>query len=481
MRLPRRFLFGLPALAALPAQADAPAHPDPPPPDPAAFHFPPGFAFGVSSSAYQIEGAVHAQGRGQSIWDVFCHDPCRTSDGKTADIADDHYHRTAEDIGLIAAMGVRHYRFSLGWPRLFPDGMTANPKGFAFYDRLLDRLLAQGITPWVTLYHWDLPQALQAKGGWTSRETAYRLAEFAAAAARAYGDRVPHWLVMNETAVHAYIGHGLGYHAPGLTGVANWFAALHHLNLGQGLAMQALRACGGKGRVGTVAACEPVVPSTAAPQDALAAQTLDAAWNGGVLQPLFEGSYPELIAPYIAPYERTGDAAVLAQPLDMLGINYYSRLSIAHDPARPLGLFFGPSRHPSPYYAGGWPIEPDGMAEILTAIQQRYQPREMFIAENGFATGTPSPAGVPYDDVARISYIAQHLHFLRQAMAAGAKMRGYFVWSLLDGFEWNDGMKWHFGLIAVDPVTLARRPKRSYSWYGALTAEQTRRDRGLPG
>lgn len=471
LTLSRRGLFSLPAFAAMPALADTQAvqHPDPPPPDPASFHFPPDFAFGVSSSAYQIEGAVRADGRGDSIWDEFCHNPCRVSGGQNADVAVDHYHRMPSDVELMGDTGLRHYRFSVGWTRLFPDGgSTPNPEGFAFYDRLLDKLLAKGITPWMTLYHWDLPQALQAKGGWTNRDTAYRLADFAAATARVLGDRVPNWLVMNETAVHAYIGHGLGYHAPGLSGQENWFSALHHLNLGQGLAVQALRASDAKGRVGTVAACEPVHPSSLAPQDVLAAQTLDAAWNGGVLEPLFFGTYPEMIAQYTAPHVRTGDAGVMAQPLDMLGINYYSRLYIEHNPARPLNLFFGPNKHSSPYYAGGWPIEPDGMYEILKTIQQRYKPREMFIAENGYATAEPDTSGPPLDDVSRISYITQHLRFLRKAMDEGVNMKGYFVWSLLDSFEWNDGMKWHFGLVAVDPATLKRIPKRSYHWYGAL-------------
>ncbi len=464
--LSRRGLLRLPAVAVLPP---ALLHPDPPPPDPASFTFPPGFAFGVSTSAYQIEGAVREDGRGDSIWDEFCHHPCRVKGGQNADIAAGHYHRMPEDVALIAQAGLRNYRFSVSWPRLFPDGGSRpNPKGFAFYDRLLDALLTKGVTPWLTLYHWDLPQALQARGGWTNRDTAARLAEFAYLTSRGLGDRVPNWLVMNETAVHAYIGHGLGYHAPGLTGQDNWFAALHHLNLGQGMVIQALRASGAKGRIGTVAACEPICPSSPSMADVQAAARFDAAWNGAVLEPLFFGSYPELIAGEIAPHVRTGDAGIMAQPIDMLGINYYSRLNIAHNPAYPLSAYFGANPRRSPYFAGGWPIEPDGLYEILTRIQRRYNPREMFISENGFATVGADTSGAPLDDVARISYIAQHLRFLRRAMDSGANVRGYFVWSLLDSFEWNDGMKWHFGLVAVDPATLERIPKRSYHWYGAL-------------
>jgi beta-glucosidase len=464
MALPRRALLS----AAAAAPAGLLLHPDPPPADPATLRFPPGFAFGVSSSAYQIEGAVRADGRGDSIWDEFCHHPGHVKAGQTADVAADHYHRMPEDVALLA--GIPNYRFSVSWPRLFPNGdLTANPKGFAFYDQLLDTLHANGITPWLTLYHWDLPQALQAKGGWTNRDTASRFADFAGAMARHFGDRVPNWLVMNEISVHAYVGHCLGDHAPGLTGAENWFAALHHLNLGQGLAVQALRA-GSKGRVGTVAACEPILPSSASPDDIAAAARFDAAWNGGVLSPLLLGRYPEAIAACTAPHEQTGDAALVAQKLDMLGINYYSRLHIQHNQAWPLSAYFGPSTRRSPYYAGGWPIEPDGLYEILTRIQRDYNPPEMFISENGYATASDDPRGEPLNDIARISYIAQHLRFLHQARADGVKVNGYFAWSLLDSFEWNDGMQWRFGLVAVDFATLARTPKRSLGWYKALAA-----------
>jgi len=464
--LSRRAALSLPAAAALPPSLLLP--PDPAPADPASFHFPPGFAFGVSSSAYQIEGAVHDDGRGDSIWDEFCHHPCRVRGKQNADIAADHYHRMEQDVALLAASGVRHYRFSVSWPRLFPQGdLVPNAKGFAFYDRLLDALHAHGITPWLTLYHWDLPQPLQAKGGWTNRDTAYRFADFAAACARHFGNRVPNWLATNEIAVHAYIGHCLGFHAPGLTGAENWFAALHHLNLGQGLAIQAVRAQT-RGRVGTVAACEPIRPSSPAPADVAAAKLFDAAWNGGVLEPLFFGRYPDAIADFTAPHVRTADATLLAPPLDMLGINYYSRLYIAHNPAWPLSVFFGANTHRSPYFAGGWPIEPDGLYEILTHIQSHYAPREIFISENGYASAADDPRGEPLNDIARISYIAQHLRFLRKSMDAGVPVGGYFVWSLLDSFEWNDGMKWRFGMVAVDFATLARTPKRSYHWYGAL-------------
>jgi len=445
--------------------------------DTALHRFGPDFTFGVSSSAYQIEGAVRADGRGPGIWDVFCHEPGKIFGNATADTACDHYHHMPEDVSLIAAAGIRDYRFSVSWPRLFPTGAgPANGPGFAFYDRLLDELLKHGIRPWLCLYHWDLPQALQARGGWTNRDTAWHFADYATRAGKAFGDRVDHFMALNEGGVQAMFGYGTGAHAPGLRGKASWFSALHHLNLGQGLAIQALRAVTNS-RVGTVTCAEPVRPSSDSSDDIRAADYFDAVWNGAVLDPLFKGSYPALVADDFAALCKSGDLEIIRQNIDVLGVNYYSRLHIQADAASPIGANFGPIHDTSRFTVMGWPIEPDGIFEVLTKLRREYGDQNFIIAENGFATTTRP--GVPgrVNDEGRITYISDHLNFVQQAAAAGVRVSGYFIWALLDSFEWNDGMKWQFGLVSVDFKTLTRTPKDSYRWYAALIQANS----GIPG
>ena len=439
-------------------------------PAPASYEFGPDFNFGFSTSAYQIEGAVREDGRGPGIWDAFCHDGGHhIANGNNADMACDHYHRMPEDVALMAKAGIKNYRFSVSWPRLYPElNGPANARGFAFYGRLLDELQQHNITPWLTLYHWDLPQYLQDQGGWTNRDTAFRLADFCHQVSSTYGGRIPNWMVLNEAAVHSYLGHGLGFHAPGLTGKENWVAALHHLNLGQGLAVQALRANLPDARIGTVASLEPVRPSTAAPADVRAAAVLDAMWNGAVLDPLFLGQYPDLVAEDFAPYCRTGDLATCRQKIDILGINYYNRLHIQHDPNYAMGVFFGPDHDQEKYHALTIPMNPDGLRDIVLHVHERYDGPEMFISENGFATVQDGKPGSGLEDDGRLAYLAANLRFLQQAIAGGANVSGYFVWSLIDNFEWNAGMKYRFGLVDVDFHSLQRTPKQSYYWYAAL-------------
>lgn len=435
---------------------------------PATLHFGPHFKFGVSSSAYQIEGAVHEDGRGPGIWDIFTHQPGHISKHGNGDVACDHYHKMPADIALIAGAGIKNYRFSVSWPRLFPDGNgTVNPKGFAFYDRLIDELHAHDITPWLCLYHWDLPQALQDKGGWTNRDTSARLAEFSSAVSHHFKDRVANWMILNEATVQSIFGYGNGTHAPGQRGKDSWFAALHHLNLGQGLSIQALRANNVPGRIGTVACCEPVRPSTDSEADTAAASKFDAVWNGSILKPLFHGAYPELVQDDFAPLCYTNDLTNIHQKIDILGVNYYSRLHVQADPTNPIGAYFGPDHEASRFTVMGWPIEPDGVFEILKHIHDTYGQPELFISENGFAN-TDNSKGSGLDDEGRIAYISDHLSFVKQAIDAGVNVSGYFVWSMMDSFEWNDGMKWHFGLVNVDFKTLVRTPKRSYYWYADL-------------
>jgi beta-glucosidase len=432
-------------------------------------HFGPDFAFGVSTSAYQIEGAAHEDGRGLGIWDVFAQSPHHIWHHNNADIACDHYHKMPEDVALIADAGVRNYRFSVSWPRLFPAGGGApNPYGFDFYDRLLDQLLNCNITPWLCLYHWDLPQALEANGGWTSRDTALRFAEFSSAVSHYFRGRVDNWMILNEATVHAMFGYGMGSHAPGRHGKASWFAALHHLNLGQGMAVQALRANNLRGRIGTVASCEPIRPSSGHAADINAAAYFDAVWNGAVLDPLFKGQYPELVARDFEPFCRPDDLREINQKIDLLGVNYYSRLHIQADPSSPIGANFGPNHESARFTVMGWPIEPDGLYEMVMRISRDYDNQEVFISENGYATTYSAIPNHEIEDDGRISYLSDHLKFLKRAIDDGANVSGYFVWSLLDNFEWNCGMKWHFGLVAVDFATLRRTPKKSYAWYAKL-------------
>jgi beta-glucosidase len=432
-------------------------------------HFGPDFAFGVSTSAYQIEGAVHEDGRGTGIWDVFAQTPHHIWHNGNADIACDHYHRMPEDVALIADAGVQNYRFSVSWPRLFPEGSGApNPAGFDFYDRLLDQLHAKNIAPWLCLYHWDLSQTFEAKGGWTNRDTALRFAEFADYVSRYFNGRVDNWMMLNEATVQAMFGYGVGQHAPGRTGKTSWFAALHHLNLGQGMAIEALRDNNIPGRIGTVASCEPIRPSTTGDADILAAAYFDAVWNGAVLDPLLAGRYPALVEADFEPFCKQNDLATINQKIDLLGVNYYSRLHIEADPASPIGASFGPNRERTQYTVMGWPIEPDGLYEIVMRITKDYRNQAIFISENGYATTYGATQTSEIDDPGRIAYIADHLTFLKHAMNDGANVAGYFVWALLDNFEWNSGMKWHFGLVAVDFETLKRTPKQSYTWYAQL-------------
>ena len=292
--------------------------------------FPADFVWGASTSSYQIEGAVDVDGRGKSIWDIFCHTPGKVRDGDTGDVACDHYHRWPEDIELLARGGFKAYRFSTAWPRILPAGAGAvETRGLDFYDRLVDGLLARGITPWLCLYHWDLPQALQEQGGWANRDVAEKFADYARVTARRLGDRVKHWAMFNEPNVQAMFGYGTGGHAPAVTGFSNMLAATHYQNLAQGRAMQALRAEHPGLRLGTVLSVQPARPSSASEADRTATARFDAFWNGAFLDPLFKGVYPAVIAEHFAPLAAAGDLQTIKQPIDFLGINYYAPMWVA--------------------------------------------------------------------------------------------------------------------------------------------------------
>lgn len=431
--------------------------------------FPDGFVWGASTSAYQIEGAATADGRGASIWDAFAHTPGRVANGDTGDVACDHYHRYLEDVGLLARANLGAYRFSVAWPRVQPTGRGAvNAKGLDFYDRLTDALLARGVEPWACLYHWDLPQASQDGGGWTSRETAARFVDYALIVAGRLGDRVKRWAMLNEPSVHAIFGHGMGGHAPGLVGRGRCMAALHHLNLAQGKALAALRETGRKDwKLGTVLSLQPVKAAAGVPQAEEAAKMWDALWNRACLDPLFKGAYPRLLAADFDPLVRDGDMAAIRQPVDFLGVNYYSRMH--QQPFAPglIGTGFGAAPTGTPSTAMGWPVEPEGLTEQLLDLKNNYGDPPVYVAENGADYYDWVGPDGKAEDGERIKYIRDHLLAGHAALRQGCNLKGWFVWSLLDNFEWADGYARHFGLVAVNRDDMKRTPKASYYWFAA--------------
>ena len=429
--------------------------------------FPKGFLWGCSTSAYQIEGAVGADGRGPSVWDRFSHAYGRVADGDTGDVACDHYNRYAEDVGLMARAGMRAYRFSVAWPRVQPSGTgPANPKGLDFYDRLTDALLERGIAPWPCLFHWDLPQGLQDRGGWTNRDIAGWFTDYALLVAGRIGDRARHWCMLNEPSVVAIFGHGLGVHAPGLTGRTTCLKAIHHQNLAQGTALKALRAAGGRGwQLGTVLSLQPVWPVGGLEANYPASELWDAVWNRACLDPLLKGAYPERLEAEFAPLVRTGDLAVIRQPIDFLGVNYYSRMHQQPDPQGLFGTGYGAPPEGTRRTGMDWPIEPDGLAEMLIELKQSYGNPPVYVTENGADfPETVGPRGM-VEDRERIAFIRDHLLAARKVIEEGVDLRGWFVWTLLDNFEWAEGYRRRFGLVQVDRRTLARTPKASYYWY----------------
>jgi beta-glucosidase len=440
--------------------------------------FPDGFVWGTATSAYQIEGAWDADGKGASIWDRFAADPANIADGRDARTACDHYHRFAEDLDLMAALGVRSYRFSLAWPRIVPDGAGAiNEAGLAFYDRLVDAMLARGIRPFATLFHWDLPAALQDRGGWTSRHTVEAFARYAELAARRLGDRVKDWMTHNEPWVVAFCGHLFGVHAPGLRDLATALATAHGLLVSHGLAVAAIRAARPDARVGIVHNLEWVEPASDRVEDVAAAARHDGAFNRWFLDPVFGRGYPaDLVGWYgaDAPRVEPGDLELASAPLDFLGVNYYTRRVIAHDPAgRGPGRAMLATRQVYwPFVPRAdfdeWEVAPEGLYRLLLRLGREYRPAAMYITENG--TSWPDETGVngAIHDVLRIRYLARHIAAVHQAIADGADVRGYFCWSLLDNFEWSFGFTKRFGLVHVNYATQRRTVKDSGRWYGQV-------------
>ena len=437
---------------------------------------PAGFVLGTCTASYQIEGAVTEDGRGSSTWDTFCAEPGRIVDGSSGAVACDHYHRYAEDVGLMARLGAPAYRFSVAWPRVQPTGAgEANEDGLAFYDRLVDELLAHDIAPMATLYHWDLPQALEDAGGWMSRDTAERFADYAALVADRLGDRVARWVPVNEPNVASLLGYALGMHAPGRQLMFGALPAAHHLLLAHGLAVTALRAAGATA-IGTATNHAPIWPASDAEEDRAAADLFDTVWNRLFADPILLGRYPDGFRELMGvstgstPGAAEEDLAVIGQPLDFYGVNYYNPMCVAAptDPASEMP--FDQREIPGyPKTDFGWPVVPDGLRELLVLLHERYPALPpVVITENGCSYGTgPDPAGV-VDDQPRIDYLDGHLRAVAAAIEQGVDVRGYYCWSLLDNFEWTEGYTQRFGLVHVDYHTQRRTPKRSFDWYADL-------------
>ncbi|MCS0500909.1 GH1 family beta-glucosidase [Ancylobacter mangrovi] len=464
----RDFLACAAAATALPA-LPGPARAQAPMPK-----LPSGFIWGASTSAYQIEGAVKADGRAPSIWDTFSHTPGRIADGTNGDIACDHYNRYAADVDLMADAGFRAYRFSIAWPRVIPQGTgPVNAAGLDFYDRLVDRLLQRGIAPMACLYHWDLPQALQDRGGWHNRDIANWFADYARAAVARLGDRVRPWAMLNEPSVHAIFGHGFGNHAPGLTGWASYVTAQHHQNLAQGTGIAAIRAERRDLALGTVFSLQPIYPASNTPQDVAAAGRFDACWNTINLDPLFHGRYPAEFERYFAPLTAANDMATIRVPVDFLGVNYYGPSYIKHDPGAFLAQAgYGAVPPGTPRTLLGWPIEANGLVKVLARLRDHYGNPPVYVTENGACYEDPAPTGGVVQDPERVAYIREHLEACATAIRQGCALNGYFVWSLLDNFEWAEGERRRFGVVRVDFDTLERTPKASLQFLSGLMRAQ---------
>ncbi|MFV2099685.1 GH1 family beta-glucosidase [Micromonospora sp. LOL_024] len=443
--------------------------------------FPDNFLWGAATAAYQIEGAARDDGRGDSIWDTFSHTPGKVHAGHTGDVACDHYHRYADDIAIMAELGMQAYRFSVSWPRIQPDGTgPVNPRGLDFYDRLTDAVLGRGIDPIITLYHWDLPQTLEDRGGWTNRDTAEHFATYAAALYARLGDRIGTWTTLNEPWCSAYLGYGNGVHAPGVQDPGAAFNAVHHLLLAHGLATLSLRA-GGADRVGITlnpADVRPADPNSTA--DAAAARLVDGLHNRIFLDPLLVGGYPDDVREHVArivepTFVRDDDEKIIAAPIDLLGINYYSPTYVAGRPDGAGGGGAYPGTEGAVQFLApvgpltdmGWMIEPAGLTRLLERIATDYPAVPLLITENGAAFPDKSATGVasPVQDTDRIAYLDGHLRAAHEAIARGVDLRGYLVWSLLDNFEWAEGYRKRFGIVHVDYLTQRRTPKSSARWY----------------
>ena len=442
--------------------------------------FPADFLWGVATSAYQVEGAVHEDGRGVSIWDTFSHSPGAIRNGDTGDVACDQYHRFEDDVALMTELGVGAYRFSVSWPRIQPEGRgPANRKGLDHYRSLVDALRRHGVTPMLTLFHWDLPQALEDDGGWTNRETAARFADYASLVGEALAKDVGPIITLNEPMVAAWLGYGNGVHAPGRKDESMALAAAHHQLLAHGLAATALRAVGAA-EVGIALNLYPFHPASTDPADVEAAQLADEHMNRFFLDPVFGRGYPSRILEHYAPRVDLGfladeDLATISQPVDFLGVNYYTVQTVtAFEPSAPretelpaaLGIW---SVTPPgvDVTAMGWPVQPEGLTEILKRVHREYAPSRIYVTENGAAFADEPGLDGTFHDHERVAYLQAHVDAVRVALDAGVPLAGYVAWSFMDNFEWAEGYERRFGLVHVDFETQMRTPKDSARWFAA--------------
>ncbi|MBK6887422.1 MAG: beta-glucosidase [Tetrasphaera sp.] len=441
---------------------------------------PPDFLFGVSTASYQIEGAVSEDGRGRSVWDDFCDTPGTILDGSSGAVACDSYHRLGEDVAAMVDLGVEAYRFSIAWPRVIPEGRgSVNQAGLDYYDRLVDALCEKGIKPCPTLFHWDLPSPLEAAGGWTERATAEAFGEYAAVVAARLADRVAMWFPVNEPNVVTFLGYAFGTHAPGRQLGVGAIPVAHHLLLGHGLAVAALRAAGAAA-VGSANNHSPIWAASQSPEDTAAASLADAVYNRLYADPILLGTYPEILAGLLPP-TAADDLPTISAPLDFYGFNYYNPTLVAATPGDDHGAptafasgmpFHIRSVEGYPRTEFDWPVVPDGLREIAVQLTQRYADRlpPMYVTENGCCYNTGPDETGRVADAERIAFLDSHLAALAAAREQGAPLAGYFCWSLMDNFEWAEGYTKRFGLVHVDFDTLVRTPKDSFGWYRDLIA-----------
>jgi beta-glucosidase len=432
--------------------------------------FPPGFVWGVATSSYQIEGAASTDGRAPSVWDTFCRVPGTIADGSNGDQACDHYHRWADDLDIVRGLGVDAYRFSVAWPRVQPDGRGAwNEAGLDFYERLVDGCLARGIAPYLTLNHWDLPQALQDQGGWGARDTVHRFVDYARHVNARLGDRVRSITTHNEPWVVAVLGHEKGVFAPGLKDRALAMQVSHHLLLSHGLSLQALRADGAAAPLGIVLNLSPFHPAAETAADRAKAVIEDGLLRRWYLDPIYHGKYPEDALAHLgadAPAVQPGDLAAIRQPVDFVGVNYYTRSVVSAQgewDAKAAG---------KDTTAMGWEIYPQGLTELLVNLKRDYPIPALIVTENGGAFDDVLTGDGRVHDARRTRYVAQHIAAVHQAIAQGAPVTGYMVWSLLDNFEWSSGYARRFGIVHVDYATQRRTLKDSARWYSDFLAAQ---------
>ena len=453
---------------------------------PSAVLLPAGFLWGAATSAYQIEGSTAVDGRGESIWDTFSHTPGRVHNGETGDVAIDHYRLMDADVELMGRLGLRAYRFSVAWPRVIPQGRGAvNQAGLDFYRRLVDRLLESGIEPMPTLYHWDLPEALQREGGWTARSTAHAFATYAAVVGDALADRDTSFLTLNEPWCAAFLGYASGVHAPGIRNPESAVRATHHLLLAHGLALEELRTAG-VSEVGITLNLFAVSPATDSEEDRAAARAVDGLQNRLFLDPILKGSYPEDV---LATFSRicdlsviqSGDLSTISAPIDILGVNYYTRHTVTAAPKSPAegaSQWVGAESNGLVEPEGattemGWPVDADGLAEVLIQVSRDYDAPPMMITENGAAyDDVVNDQGI-VDDSERIAFLDAHIAAVKGAIDWGVDVRGFFVWSLFDNFEWAQGYSKRFGIVYVDYANQRRLFKASALWYRDLISRHT--------